>query len=214
MKEIVSLIENNGLAITISAIVIFFAIKFGNLGFDYIKSKLSIKEHDKNFQLRTDIDEAVNGIVERAVLRLNACRVYVFEFGNGTDTIGGLPFRYMNCTYEALNQGARSEVDRRQHMSLSLLSKFIKKLIDDDYIVMDINNKTEDYSSYIWGIIEERKILKTIRIKIVDKKRNVIGYLGVDYCDGREMPDNETLDKYIQWVKEYALEIGAFLSVK
>ena len=211
MGEVIQLISTYGLALVISGLVIYFAIQFGNIALEEARRKRDAKRHDGLAAMRNQVSTTINALIERTLLRARACRVYVFEFHNGTQTMGGLPFLKMTNTYEALGEGAKSEAHRRENMSLQLYSSFIDALCANDYLVMDVNDRTGDYSQLVYETLVERGIAVTVRAKIMDINKKVIGYLGIDFCN--EEPDSATVRDSVGIVQDVAVELGALLSV-
>jgi len=92
ISVILNYLETHTVSLVITAIVIFFSIRFGNLGFEYVANKLKEKKHEELIDIRANVNKAINSLIDRAMLRSNACRAYVFEFHNGITALGGLPF--------------------------------------------------------------------------------------------------------------------------
>ena len=91
IASILNYLETNTVPLLITAIVIFFSIRFGNLGFVYIANRLKEKRHEELIDIRSNVNKTINNLIDRAMLRCNACRAYVFEFHNGITALGGLP---------------------------------------------------------------------------------------------------------------------------
>ena len=184
ISAILSYLETHSVALVITAIVIFFSIRFGNLGFEYIASKLREKKHDELIDTRSKVNKTINSLIDRAMLRTNACRAYVFEFHNGITALGGLPFLKMSCTYEFINEGVKSAQYARDSIPLSLYSSMVDGIIENDFIVLDPRNRSEQHSHLIYEMLVEQQTLKSIRVKILNSYKQVIGCFGVDYGGG------------------------------
>ena len=126
--------------------------------------------------------------------------------------MGGLPFLKMTNTYEALGPGARTELHKREAMPFQLFQSFVDALYFMEYLVMDAENRTDEYSSLVYGILEERNIKITIRAKITDLSGKVIGYFGIDYCKGSPVT-KEAAEAQTETLLSVATELGALLSV-
>ena len=209
MKEILDLISSNGLAIVISGLVLYFAIRLCNTLLDNLKRGQSEKEHDELAALRREVSMEINKYLERVVLLARANRAYVFEFHNGTVSLGGLPFLKMSCTYEALHN-ATPEQHKRENMSLLLFSSFVDQIYNNEVVVLDVNNRIEGESPFMYEMLVERGVSITVRARIMDLSRKVIGYVGIDFC---EPADDAAIEQGITVMKEAAAELGALLSV-
>lgn len=78
-------------------------------------------QHDDDMLTREQVDIKVHGIVDKLNYRTNSSHVVVLEFHNGTESNGGLPFRKMSATYEAVNVGIMPMADDYQEINLSLI---------------------------------------------------------------------------------------------
>ena len=215
MSTIVRYLEAYTVPLVITAIVIFFSIRFGNLGFEYIANKLKGKKHEELIDVRANVNKTINSLIDRAMLRTNACRAYVFEFHNGVTALGGLPFLKMSCTYEFVNEGVKSAQYSRDNIPLSLHSSMIDGVMENDYIVLDPNNRSEQYTHLIYEMLVEQHTLKSIRVKILNGYKLAIGCFCVDFCRENRLPKTEEDVKMITKVlKETAMKIGVLLSVK
>ena len=79
MEEIISMVTNHGLAITISVIVIYFAVKTINVLFEDFKSKKGVKSHDELTIFRNQINSTINALLERTLLKTQACRASAIQ---------------------------------------------------------------------------------------------------------------------------------------
>ena len=136
MAELLAWISAHGLAVVISAGVLLILNRIAGILTRYLERRLGVDpEHEQLTDLRRRVDTTVVRIIEQAVLRARASRVYIVEFHNGTVALGGLPFLKMTCTYEALGDGAPSERYRRDNVTLHSYSTLINSLMSNDYIV-------------------------------------------------------------------------------
>ena len=206
------MISNHGLAIVMSGLVLYFAVKFGNIYIENLKAKRGAKSHDELAALRHQVSTTIQTLLDRAILRTRGCRVYVFEFHNGSIGMGGLPFLKMSCIYEALGESVKSVARGRENMSMSLYSTLVESLYQHPFVILDVENRQPEIESSLgyetlikWGVIV------SVRTKITDINRRAIGFVGVDYT---ERPDDATLQNAISVMQDVAVEVGALLSVK
>lgn len=212
MEEVIKLISTYGLAIVISGLVLYFAVKFVNILIDEQREKRGVATHDERTKQRNSVGAEIQSLLERLVLRCNADRAYVFEFHNGNLSLGGLPFLKMTNTYEALAPGIRSELHKRDSMPFQLFQTFVDAIYTREHLIMDTEQRTEEYSALVYEILEERNIKFTIRRRITDLNGKVIGYVGLDYCKGSE-EERGRAEAYLPALRETATNLGALLSV-
>ena len=212
MEDMAKMITTYGLAVIISALVLYFAVRFINIFLKDFEQKRNIRKHDELAMLRNQISATINALLERTALRTNADRVYVFEFHNGNTALGGLPFMKMTNTYEALNGTAKSEMHKRADMPFQLFQPFVDAIYGEDYLVMDVNSRTDKYSAFVYETLVERNISVTVRVKIADISKRIIGYFGIDYCNGNPVSEAK-VEESVKIAQDVAIELGALLSV-
>lgn len=79
------------------------------------------KQHTEAMFIREENDAKIHNIIDKLNYRVTSDRVMVMEFHNGTDSNGGMPFRKMTCTYEAINVGVRPIAGNYNEVNLSLI---------------------------------------------------------------------------------------------
>lgn len=63
-------------------------------------TSITKSEHDKLTEYRISINDEVNDLLQKMCKECGGSRSYILEFHNGTNNPAGLPFYYMNMTYE------------------------------------------------------------------------------------------------------------------
>lgn len=79
------------------------------------------KEHTEAMNAREQNDQKIHILTDKLNYRVNASRVMVLEFHNGVENTGGMPFRKMTCTYEAINVGIQPIAENYNEINLSLI---------------------------------------------------------------------------------------------
>jgi len=219
MQEILTFIENHTVSIVITAVVIFFLIKFGSLGANYIGIKLDHLKHKLKHDIATSHEEdvktilkitpEVKAVLKELVLQTHCSRAYIFDFHNGQVSMGGLPFIYMSCTYEVLSGTATSEYHARQRMPFTLYDTFIKGIVDKDVININVENQTNEFDPIVYETIKQRHTKILIATKLVDENKRVIGFLGIDFCKNDMFMFN---DKAIKQVEKIVYKEAQILS--
>lgn len=79
------------------------------------------KQHTIQMDYRAENDAKMHNLVEKLNYRTNSSRVMILEFHNGTESVGGLPFRKCSATYEAINVGVMPVAQDYNEINLSLI---------------------------------------------------------------------------------------------
>lgn len=213
MDEMLKWITTYGLAIVISGVVIYLAFRFGLARLHDYERRMGLirqEKHDELDAIRTHVSPIVSGKLDKLLMRTKGDRSYAFEFHNGSVSDGGLPFLKMTCEYEELANNAGSELHRRENMSRHLLAKFVDALMRSPYLIMDVENRTDEFSDFEYAILVERKIILTVRAPLKNDRGRLIGYVGIDYG---VRPDKATVREAVTAIQYAATELGALLSV-
>ena len=170
------------------------------------------KSHDERAAHRNQVGKTIMALLERTLHKTHSDRVYVFEFHNGNQSFGGLPFLKMTNTYEAHEPRVKPEIHKRESMPFLLFQSFVDAIYAKEYVIMDVGVQIDEFTSAEYGVLEARDIQFTLRAKITDLNRKVIGYLGIDYCVGSPVT-REAAEVHIETLLNAATELGALLSV-
>ena len=216
LKEVLIFFENHTISFVITAILILFLVKIGNFYLNHIEENLKLKKHNNKIEETNKINVVIDDLIEKVRMEARACRSYVFQFRNGDYYLGGMAKHKMDCTNEKLNPNGKvsSEKESRQDLPFNLFGSFVDMLQNNDYLVIDINNKTEDYDDIVYGTLSKRNTIKTVRVKIVNLKGWTIGCFCLDYCNEKESNNfEEEKEDIIKIAKNTATQLGAILSM-
>lgn len=127
--------------------------------------------------------------IEELRQALNADRVQVLEFHNGTDFSTRKGYK-MDCTYETIRYGNETAKGILQNYPTTLLPIFMRKIIDDkQYFVSDIEQlKSTDMSTYAMKM--NMHVGSFYDVSLEDKG-DTIGILAVQYAEPKELDDEQ-----------------------
>lgn len=137
IEQIIQFIADFGITLVICAVFIYVVIRAINLLFSYIENKLATKRHDKLLDVRNDINEKVQLILDVFLEEHHGDRIQVIEFSNSVMSVAYLPFKYMTCTYEVYRAGKAAIGNRIDHLSTSLFTVFFTTLQSNPYCILD-----------------------------------------------------------------------------
>ena len=126
--------------IIICAIFLYVIIRLINLLFKYIENRLGEKNHDRLLDVRSDISEQIQTLLDVFLEEHGGDRIQVIEFSNSVMSVAYLPFKYMTCTYEVYRAGKVAMGNRIDHLSTSLFTTFFTNLQQNFYCILDGNN--------------------------------------------------------------------------
>jgi len=94
---------------------------------------------------RKNISQEIISILSEDVINMGLKRALVFEYSNGTSNIAGLPFLYINATYEKDKMGIMSISQDLQRINTSLFATFISKLEEDNLMCFKLGDIEDEY---------------------------------------------------------------------
>lgn len=148
------------------------------------------EQHDKLLELRSDIGEEIQKLINSALKRNDWTRIQVIEFSNSVMSVAHLPFRYMTCTYETYKTGLLGTGRRIDRISTSLFNRFFTELNREGWYLIDLNCDAPDE---ICGSMRELMLAsnetKSLNAALTSPSGKSIGYITVKNEDGFEKQD-------------------------
>ena len=107
--------------------IIFIIKTFPDLINEHVENNLisASEAHRKGTIIRKNISPKINKILSDLVIETEGDRAIIFEFSNGTSNLAGLPFLFVNATYEAISYRTISVAASYQRVNVSLIADFI-----------------------------------------------------------------------------------------
>lgn len=224
IEVIKGLIADFGLSVTISAIFIFVAYKFIKNTMDQNNRlmKLLLDErknehmnnrirHNELIDKRLEINAKIKNSIESFRQKVDADRVYIFEYHNGESNLNGLPFAKVSATYEILKPGVSSYKSRLQGIPSGLILEFNQNLLTNKQISVPNILDYKDVDP-IGNSVLMRPDTKSFYVVLINNINGYpIGFIGMDYIC-RESGKEEAR-KAIKELKEISMQIGSLLEV-
>lgn len=179
------------LLVFLAACVAFFIINpiwFVQRFEDYVSER-----HGKAMEKRVQVDPWVRGELNNLSEVTQADRAWVIEFHNGTTSLGGLPFRYGDMTYEQPPRPT-SLMDSNQNISLSRYP-FITKLYTDGYWYGHVDELMTIDLSFYYKMRAEG--INYLAIMLLQGTKSPIGFLAVSY-EGEPEVEKQVIGRNIR----------------
>lgn len=145
LTTVLKFISDYGLSIVICGVFLYIILRVVNIWLKNMENKLTSKNdrkgHDSLIELRSNIGEQVQTLINETLIHTESNRVHVIEFSNSVVSVAYLPFRYMSCTYEAYSLGRQATGHKIDRISTSLFNEFFRKLQEDHHLAFDIRDK-------------------------------------------------------------------------
>ena len=191
--------EWENIFITIGSVIIGLILACGQLYTAYKvrkQSKCIEQEKNKNKQYGEAIKHEnkytlqIQNEIEELRQALNADRVQILEFHNGTDFSTRKGYK-LDCTYETLKYGNKSMKGILHDYPTTMLPIFMNKILEDKYyFVKNIEDIVEcDMSTYTMKLNMEVKAYYDVCLE--DVNGMPIGVLAVQFTNPTNITDNQ-----------------------
>jgi hypothetical protein len=168
---------NNGLIITL----LYYIVKSANT-----KKKIVISKQDETeeMKIRMQANNDVNLNLLKLKYEVDAERAFVMEFHNGRISLNGIPFLYLDMSYEKCTDGHTYVSDDYQNLNTSLYA-FPSYMVEKCYFAGTME-ELEEIDPKIAHRMLDNGVGYCAAI-LLKKNGNLIGILGVSYKE-HELP--------------------------
>lgn len=142
------------------------------------------EENIRDFVITPKIQKNLDAIL----YTLNADRAYLIEFHNGKKNTTGLPFRYMDVSYEVTNQESKATKIGMYYQNVpTTLYKFPYYLQEHKYYIGTI----DDFGRVDTDLAKQMSVnfAKYFAVIALNSDGTPVGYLGISWCDIESVPD-------------------------
>lgn len=152
-ESILRFFSDYGIALVITAIFLTIIIKAVNLAFRYFEKKLGYKTHEKQIEVRSEVNKKVQQLINDFLTKVKGKRVQVIEFTNTVTSVAYLPFRYMTCTYETYSYDLTPTAHFIDKLPTSLFTQFFEQLQAHDFCEYDTSKKEEMMGGIVYDLM-------------------------------------------------------------
>ena len=146
------------------------------------------EENMRDFVITPKIQKNLDAIL----YTLNADRAYLIEFHNGKKNTTGLPFRYMDVSYEVTNEESKATKIGMLYQNIpTTLYKFPYYLQEHKYYIGTI----DDFGKVDADLAKQMSanFAKYFAVIALNSDGTPVGYLGISWCDIESVPDINTI---------------------
>lgn len=197
------------LLITLSILNYENLIKFGH---DVIIKNENV-EHQELMDYRFKIDEEINSLLQDVYIKTGTDVSFIFEFHNGSNNLSGLPFYYLDMTYEQVNKNRINSAIR------PLYGKDAWKNIP--VMGFPLITKAYNYGFYMGDVEEIGVEDQALKYKLLTQGTNKIaiillmginrpiGFLGVSVTDNFIKSEKEIKGILIKYSQIFSYKLDA-----
>jgi hypothetical protein len=205
MERILKLIENYGL--TLIAVILLVAwlrpkadeawrVLMERASYFPPQPKLDPEETERKFEIANIADDQIMAILRAVQTEFRSSRAYVFQYHNGGFNMAGGSFSRVSLTHEVVALGVQRQQQWLQRMPRTLVHAFTK-MIDSGLGVfcpcIELCFMETDASTY--ETLRQQGIVSVYCGGLFSDRRFPMGFLGVDYCEGKVEFTDSQMDK-------------------
>lgn len=200
-------VENIQTIATICGTVVFTAY----MTYKTFKSKMDelIKsgktEVSKKVKKQTEMDCEIINEAEKLKEIIDADRVQVYEFHNGAHYANGRSALKTTCTYEVCRYGVKNCSNLLSGIPLSCIPGFIKSLLDNGEMYVKSLEDIKDKMPSTYSLKHGMNVTSFYDVIICNSDNEPVGFVAVQYCDGKVHAVNKDAVKKFAWFVESKL---------
>ena len=169
------------------------------------EAALRIANAEKEESLREEvITPKIQKNLDAVLYTLDADRAYLLEFHNGKRNTTGLPFRYMDISYEVTNQESKATKIGMFYQNVpTTLYKFPYYLQEHKYYIGTI----DDFAKVDEDLAKQMgtNFAKYFAVIALNSDGTPLGYLGISWCTLENVPDSNLIkDKLFMYDKTFS----------
>lgn len=207
ISKIVEWIAEYGVLILIAAIFLYICIRLLNIFFKFLEKKVGNKKHDELLDIRAQVSNEIQLLIEQFLEAHGGDRVQVIEFSNSVTSVAFLPFKYMTCTYECYALGKAPTGHMIDHISTSLFTTFFVSMQDHAYRVFDTHDKSVPMGGAKYDLVQSQGASQSLCVMLHTPKGKLIGYITM------KRDETEFTEKDIEGIQILAEQVSALLSI-
>lgn len=160
------------------------------------------------------IDEKIEEALRVLLLRHDADRAYVCEYDEYDPRIKPLPWVYHTCTFEVVCDGRRVNAVKHEcvRQPLSISRRWLEVMATAGEMALDDIAALQAEDPELFRILQGQNISGIVHFGLHDFHGLPIGFLGLDYCNGRPVKIRRVEDK--RSFQFEALKIAGLLTFK
>ncbi len=207
ITSIVQAIADFGVLIIIAAVFLYASIRLLNIFFKFLEKKFGSKKHDKLLDIRGEVSNEIQLLLDQFLEAHGGDRVQVIEFSNSVTSVAFLPFKYMTCTYEVYKLGKAPTGHMIDHISTSLFTTFFMSMQGHTYRIFDTHDKSVPMGGAKYDLVQSQGASQSLCVMLHTPKGKSIGYITM------KRDETEFTEKDIEGIQILAEQVSALLSV-
>lgn len=164
--------------------------------------------HQKLMEYRISIDDEMNNLLKEMCIETNAEAAFIFEFHNGSNNLSGLPFFYMDMTYEYVYSDNKPLYGVSAWKNIPIAGyPFIGKHYKEGFFIGDVDEIDKEDKALKYKILSQGS--SKIGVILMHGKKQPIGILGISTGTDFSKSDVEIESFLIKYTQKVLLKLDA-----
>lgn len=159
-----------------------FITAIATLIVNIMKAKKEIENTlPKKIQKQCSINIEITNRLEKVKEYLIADRVQIYDFHNGGHYANGRSALKTSCSYEVVRSGVKGHQKELQAVPLSCVAKFVRALLNQNELKINDLEEIKNDMPATYQLKKEQDIQSFYDIILVNKSKEPIGFLAIQY---------------------------------
>lgn len=132
---------------------------------------------------------------------LNADRVQVYDFHNGTHYANGRSAVKITCTYESCRYGIKSYQNTLSAIPISCLPNFISTLLKDGEFACSDLEQIKEWCPATYSFKKNMEITAFHDVVFRNAEGEIVGFIAIQFCNNEYNIDHEVIQKAVWYIE-------------
>lgn len=167
-------------------------------------------EHQKLMEHRLNIDDDMNLLLKELCVNTGADAAFIFEFHNGSNNLSGMPFFYMDMTYEHIESDNKPLYGVSAWKNIPIAGyPFITKHYKEGFYIGDVNDIEMEDKALKYKLLSQGT--NKIGVMLMHGQKQPIGVIGISSGESFSKCDAEIETILIKYTQKVLLKLDAEL---
>ena len=160
---------------------------------------------------QAELDAKIIKKLEEAKEIMNADRVQIYDFHNGTHYANGRSAVRISCTYESIRYGTKAFQNTLNGVPISCLPKFITTLLNEEKFVCTDIETIKETCPATYEFKKNMGITAFHDVVFKNEDGEIIGFIAIQYCENKFNTNEDTVSKLVGYIET---ELNQFMKAQ
>ena len=177
------------------------------IGYEIV-TQVEDDQHTKLMQHRLEIDPEMNAMLKELCDKTGADAAFIFEFHNGSNNLSGLPFFYMDMTYEYIAADDKPLYGVNAWKNIPIAGyPFITNYYKEGFFIGSVEDVEAQDKALKYKLLSQGT--EKIGVMIMHGAKHPIGVIGISTGKDFKVCDTEIESLLIKYTQKVLLKLDA-----